>query len=103
MQVALLTAPCCPARHGLREPNSGCRQFQYDGLQNLTSEISYGYQIGDSGTCDLTEKVINEKRYRYSADWLVEITYQCLDEQGGSLDQGDAVWGRGNGDWFAFV
>ena len=75
----------------MREPNAGCVQYHYDGLQNLTSEVSSKLQPDINKSCETASKVKNEKTYRYSADRLLEMSYRSLEEQGAAKDQGDKV------------
>ncbi|MGO7655512.1 SpvB/TcaC N-terminal domain-containing protein [Rhizobium ruizarguesonis] len=73
----------------MREQNAGCVRYNYDGLQNLVSEVASRYVADVSRSCETSSKVRNEKDYRYSADRLLEMSYRSLEEQGGAKDQVD--------------
>ncbi|GGD34433.1 hypothetical protein GCM10011335_41890 [Aureimonas glaciei] len=74
----------------LHEPNSGCTSYGYDPMNLLVSVRGFRYEP-DGKPCGTTSRVTNEKRYRYAADRLVEMSYHSLEEQGGADDRRDTV------------
>ena len=75
----------------LDDPDSGCARYDYDGLNNLSSETGFKFEPDFGKGCGATSKVRNEKSYGYSGGRLIAMNYHSLEDQGGTEDQRDAV------------
>jgi hypothetical protein len=75
----------------MQEPNSGCTRYEYDGLNALISETGFRHGDRAEAPCGAASKVRNRKTYDYAGDRMVRMSYHSLDEQGGALDERDAV------------
>ncbi len=75
----------------LHHPDSGCTKYDYDGLSLLISETGSKFERERDTPCGSSSKVHNEKIYGYSGGRLLSIAYRSLEEQGGPVDQRDAV------------
>jgi hypothetical protein len=73
------------------DPDSGCARYDYDGLNNLSSEMGFKFEPDFGRGCGASSKVRNEKSYGYSGGRLLSMTYHSLEDQGGTEDERDAV------------
>ena len=75
----------------IRDPDSGCTQFAFDTLHNLTERKASGYEADPEKSCDATAKPAEIRLYGYAADRISEMTYISLGQSGGEEDQLDKV------------
>ena len=75
----------------LDDPDSGCARYDYDGLNNLSSETGFRFEPDFGKSCGASSKVRNEKSYGYSGGRLMSMNYHSLEDQGGTEDERDTV------------
>ena len=75
----------------IRDPDSGCTQYKFDNLNNLSERVGSAYEVDNNVACNKFHKPIETRYFEYSADRLIAMNYRSFASKGGAEDSRDNV------------